>query len=301
MDAHGFSAFVLHPAEPHPATKTHLTNPTPAREAVRSLLDWWALSGVSHDDARAILRALPPEAPAAPESAPAPPPPAPPRSAPTQRGPRAAPAPLDGAKASAAAAQTLHDLRAAVEAFEGCGLKATARTTVFGDGAEGAEILLIGEGPGREEDEQGKPFVGRSGQLLDRMLGSIGLSRQANVYISNVVFWRPPGNRPATQGELAACLPFVERLIEIQNPKLLILAGGVSAQTVLRRAEGVTKLRGRRLTCASPSGAAPINTMVILHPAYLLRQPQQKRLAWTDLLALEAWLDELGVAREPRL
>jgi DNA polymerase len=280
-----------------------VTDPTHAREAVRSLLDWWSLCGVSLDDARAILRSLPPEPPPAPERAPAPPArsagPAPaPRAASARR---AAPAPLDGAKAAAAAARTLHDLRAAVEAFEGCGLKATARTTVFGDGAEDAEILLIGEGPGREEDEQGKPFVGRSGQLLDRMLGSIGLSRQVNVYISNVVFWRPPGNRPATQGELAACLPFVERLIEIQNPKLLILAGGVSAQTVLRRTEGVTKLRGRRLTCASPSGGAPINTMVILHPAYLLRQPQQKRLAWTDLLALEAWLDELGVKREARL
>jgi DNA polymerase len=171
---------------------------------------------------------------------------------------------------------------------------------VFGDGAEDAEVLLIGEGPGREEDEQGRPFVGRSGQLLDRMLSAVGLSRQSNIYISNVVFWRPPGNRPATQGELAACLPFVERLIELKRPKLLMLAGGVAAQTVLRRAEGVTRLRGRRLTYSQPGSTLSLNAMVVLHPAYLLRQPQQKRLAWADLLALEAWMDELGIARGPR-
>jgi DNA polymerase len=188
-----------------------------------------------------------------------------------------------------------------VEAFEGCGLKAAARHTVFGDGVETAEILLIGEGPGREEDEQGKPFVGRSGQLLDRMLAAIGLSRHTNVFISNVVYWRPPGNRPATQGELAACLPFVDRLIGLMAPKMLILAGGVAAQTVLRRSEGVTKLRGRRLRLDIKELTIPINTLVMLHPAYLLRQPQQKRLAWADLLALAAWLDELGVAGGPRL
>jgi DNA polymerase len=266
-----------------------MTEFSPEQRAARSLIDWWASAGVPIDASAIAVAAPARQAPAA---------------AKPQRSPaaaeRAAPPSVDGSKGGAAAAQSLRDLRAAVEAFEGCGLKATARTTVFGDGAEDAEVLLIGEGPGREEDEQGRPFVGRSGQLLDRMLAAIGLSRQSNIYISNVVFWRPPGNRPATQGELAACLPFVERLIELKRPKLLMLAGGVSAQTVLRRAEGVTKLRGRRLTYSPPGSSVSVNAMVILHPAYLLRQPQQKRLAWADLLALEAWMDELGVARGPR-
>jgi DNA polymerase len=258
--------------------------------AGRALLDWWALAGVDLDDARAILRA---------------PAPAPAAKSPVAKPARAVPAvpvgPASAAVELARAARTLGELRAAVEGFEGCGLKAAARTTVFGDGVESAEILLIGEGPGREEDEQGKPFVGRSGQLLDRMLESIGLSRTSNVFISNVVYWRPPGNRPATQGELAACLPFVDRLIELTAPKMLILAGGVAAQTVLRKSEGVTKLRGRRLRLDAKELTMPINALVMLHPAYLLRQPQQKRLAWADLLVLAAWLDELGVASGPRL
>ena len=260
--------------------------------AGRALLDWWGLAGVDLDDARAILRAPLP----APVRAPA-------ATAPREPTPKRTPVDpaLGAATELARSAKTVADLRAAVEAFEGCGLKAAARNTVFGDGVESAEVLLIGEGPGREEDEQGKPFVGRSGQLLDRMLASIGLSRQTNVFISNVVYWRPPGNRPATQGELAACLPFVERLITLMAPKMLLLAGGVAAQTVLRRAEGVTKLRGRRLVLQPKELTSPINALVMLHPAYLLRQPQQKRLAWADLLALAAWLDELGVATGPRL
>lgn len=267
-------------------------------QAARALLEFWGAAGVDLDEARAIVRAAQaasarPDAQAAKAPIRQQPPAAPAR--------RAAPAPVDGAKAVAQAAQSIAELRAAVMAFEGCGLKATAKNTVFSDGIEGSDVLLIGEGPGREEDESGKPFVGRSGQLLDRMLASIGLERASNLFISNVVFWRPPGNRPATQGELAACLPFVERLIQLAEPKLLILAGGVSAQTVLRRTEGVTKLRGRRLNYMSAELTKPINTMVMLHPAYLLRQPQQKRLAWADLLALETWLDELGAARKSRL
>jgi len=274
-----------------------------ARAAALALLDWWDSAGVDLDDARAIARAAPAAlAPSAPARSAASAAPARASSkSPASGSRRAAPEPLDGARAAAAAAQTIPALRAAVEAFDGCGLKAVARNTVFGDGVEGADVLLIGEGPGREEDEQGKPFVGRSGQLLDRMLATIGLSRRANMFISNVVFWRPPGNRPATQGELAACLPFVDRLITLTKPKLLILAGGVAAQTVLRRSEGVTKLRGRRLKAGQEELTNPINAMVILHPAYLLRQPQQKRLAWADLLALETWAEELGIGREHRL
>jgi DNA polymerase len=197
-------------------------------------------------------------------------------------------------------AKTVSDLRAAVESFDGCALKATARTTVFSDGVEDAPVLLIGEAPGKDEDEKGKPFVGRSGQLLDRMLAFAGLSRQSNVLISNTIYWRPPGNRDPTPGEIVACLPFVERLIAITRPKLLILAGKSAAHTVLKREDGVLKLRGRRLLYQHESLDQPINAMVMLHPAYLLRQPQQKQLAWGDLLLAEAWADELGIERLPR-
>jgi DNA polymerase len=197
----------------------------------------------------------------------------------------------------AAAAHSVAALRQAVASFEGCALKSTARNTVFSDGVDDAPVLIVGEAPGKEEDEQGKPFVGRSGQLLDRMLSQIGLSRKENVLISNTIFWRPPGNRDPTQGEIVACLPFVERLIELARPQLLILTGKAAAHTVLRRDEGVMKLRGRRLSYTREGSGLAVNTMVMLHPAYLLRQPQQKRLAWADLLLAETWLEELGVAR----
>jgi DNA polymerase len=205
--------------------------------------------------------------------------------------------PVDNARALAEAAHSVADLRAAVERFDGCALKGTARNTVFADGVDEAPVLIIGEAPGKDEDEQGKPFVGRSGQLLDRMLTQIGLSRKENVLISNTIYWRPPGNRDPTQGEIVACLPFVERLIELKQPQLLILTGKAAAHTVLRREDGVMKLRGRRLNYAREGLAQPINAMVMLHPAYLLRQPQHKRLAWADLLLAEAWLEELGVRR----
>lgn len=168
---------------------------------------------------------------------------------------------------------------------------------MFSDGVDEAPVLIIGEAPGKDEDEQGKPFVGRSGQLLDRMLAQIGLSRKENVLISNTIYWRPPGNRDPTQGEIVACLPFVERLIELSRPKLLILTGKAAAHTVLRREDGVMKLRGRRLFYNREGLPLPVNAMVMLHPAYLLRQPQQKRVAWADLLLAETWLEELGVAR----
>jgi DNA polymerase len=204
---------------------------------------------------------------------------------------------VDSARALAAAAGSIAELRAAVERYDGCALKATARNTVFSDGADDAPVLVLGEAPGKDEDEQGKPFVGRSGQLLDRMLAQIGLERQFNVLISNTIYWRPPGNRDPTPGETLACLPFVERLIELSRPKLLILTGKAAANTVLRREDGVMKLRGRRLLYTRDGLEQPVNALVMLHPAYLLRQPQQKRLAWSDLLLAEAWLNELGVAR----
>lgn len=281
--------------------------------AARALLAFWRSAGVDMDAAEAIYaapRSARPSAPAqAPQSqargtrparpSPAPKEPVRPRAA-APRLRRTADSPVDNARALASAADSIAALRAAVEAFDGCALKATARNTVFSDGQDDAPVLIIGEAPGRDEDEQGKPFVGRSGQLLDRMLAQIGLDRRTNVLISNTIYWRPPGNRDPTQGEIVACLPFVERLIELSRPKLLILTGKAAAHTVLKREDGVLKLRGRRLLYARDGLELPVNTMVMLHPAYLLRQPQQKRLAWADLLLAESWLEELGVVRSRR-
>jgi DNA polymerase len=274
--------------------------PTP-QSAARALLAFWRAAGVDMDEAEAIYAAAPAKASAA-QSAPAAREPLnrtelTPRAAPRLR--KAAASAVDNARALAAAAGSVAELRAAVEGFEGCALKATARNTVFSDGQDDAQVLVIGEAPGKEEDEQGKPFVGRSGQLLDRMLAQIGLSRKSNILISNTIYWRPPGNRDPTAGEIVACLPFVERLIALKQPKLLLLTGKAAAHTVLRREEPISKLRGRRLSYTNEALPAPINAMVMLHPAYLLRQPQQKRQAWADLLLAEAWLEELGVARAP--
>ncbi|HYD86467.1 MAG TPA: uracil-DNA glycosylase [Vitreimonas sp.] len=268
--------------------------PIQVQAAARALLAFWRAAGVDMDEAEAVYAATARPAPARRPAAPAATPIAP-RPAPKVRA--KASSAVDNAGLLAKAAQSVAGLRAAVEGFDGCALKATARNTVFSDGVDDAPVLIIGEAPGKDEDEQGRPFVGRSGQLLDRMLATIGLSRQSNVLISNTIYWRPPGNRDPTPGEILTCLPFVERLIELKQPKLLILAGKAAANTVLKRDEAVTRLRGRRLSYNREGLAAPINTMVMLHPAYLLRRPQEKRLAWADLLAAESWLDELGVAR----
>lgn len=260
------------------------------QDAARALLAFWRAAGVDMDEAEAVYAG-------APRAAPAPATPAKqPLTTPRMRA-KAADSPIDSARALAVAANTVAELRGAVERYDGCALKKTARNTVFSDGADDAQVLLIGEAPGKDEDEQGKPFVGRSGQLLDRMLAHIGLNRQSNILISNTIYWRPPGNRDPTQGEIVACLPFVERLIELTQPKLLILTGKAAANTVLRRDEAVTRLRGRRLLYNRDGLAMPVNAIVMLHPAYLLRQPQQKRLAWADLLLAETWLEELGVSR----
>lgn len=261
-------------------------------DSLHSLMAWWRDAGVDSAEAAIIMEApLPREAAPPPTSA------RPPRKV-ARPAARSAP---DDARAAAAGAKTLAELRAAIEAFDGCPLKQTARQAVFSDGVEGAPVMVIGEAPGRDEDAAGKPFVGRSGQLLDRMLGSIGFSRDANVFISNVIFWRPPGNRPPTQGEIAACVPFIERAAELAKPRLLILSGGFAAQTLLKRDDGVMRLRGKRLQCAFLGLTEPLHAMVMLHPAYLLRRPQDKRLAWMDLLAFAAWADELGVDRQPGL
>ena len=221
----------------------------------------------------AVARAAP--APAAPVVRPAPT--AAPLPAPT--------AAVQSARTLAAAARSVAELAEALAAFDGCPLKRTATNLVFADGNPEARVMLIGEAPGADEDRLGKPFVGASGQLLDRVLAGIGLDRRS-AYITNIIFWRPPGNRPPTAAEVAACLPFVERHIELVSPELLVLLGAPSAQTILARTDGISRLRGRWFPYQSAGLAHPVPAMPTYHPAYLLRQAGQKRAAWRDWLAI---------------
>ncbi len=191
---------------------------------------------------------------------------------------------ISAAQASAAGCDTIDALAAAVGAFDLCPLKTGARNTVFIDGAVDGDLLIIGEAPGRDEDRIGKPFVGRAGQLLDKMLAAIERSRETDTLISNVIFWRPPGNRTPTQTEVAMCRPFVDRLITLHRPKAILLAGGAPTQAMLGLT-GIMRNRGKWQTIDSQAGAIP--ALPIFHPAFLLRQPGQKRLAWQDLLALQ--------------
>jgi DNA polymerase len=215
---------------------------------------------------------------------PVPTPAAPPAPAPS--GNLAMTAAVASARALAAAAPTVAELEAAVAGFDGCALKATATRLVFADGNPKAKVMMIGEAPGADEDRQGKPFVGASGQLLDRMLAWIGLDR-TTAYVTNILFWRPPGNRPPTTAEIAACLPFVERHIELVAPEILVLVGGASAKALLNTQEGIIKLRGRWFEFSRPGLGRPIPAIATFHPAYLLRTPGQKRESWKDLLAIK--------------
>jgi DNA polymerase len=185
----------------------------------------------------------------------------------------------------AARANTLAELKAAMEAFDGCPLKKTATNTVFADGVPDHRIMLIGEAPGRDEDRLGKPFVGRAGQLLDKMLASIGLDRTKNAYITNVLNWRPPENRDPSPEEAATCLPFLRRHIELVNPGIIILLGAVSARHVMGKTDGIMRLRGKWLEYHVNGAMVPV--MPMLHPAYLLRRAADKKLAWRDLQAIE--------------
>jgi uracil-DNA glycosylase len=201
--------------------------------------------------------------------------------------------PVQSARALAAQAQTIDELATIIAGFDACALKRTATNTVFVDGNPAAPVLIIGEAPGADEDRIGKPFVGRAGQLLDRMLAAIGLDR-TGVQITNVIYWRPPGNRKPTTQEIASCLPFVFRHIVLSRPKVLVLAGGTAASSLLDMAEGITRLRGRWFDLAIPGLDAKLPTLPMFHPAFLLRSPERKREAWRDLLALKARLAELG-------
>ncbi len=236
---------------------------------------------------------------------------APPAPAPMQR-PAAAPPrpaaarptamPLDSdaigsAQSAAASATNLIELRAALEAYDGCALKRTATNTVFADGTPAGGILFIGEAPGRDEDRIGKPFVGRAGQLLDKMLLSIGLDRNVNAYITNVINWRPPDNRDPSPEEAAQCLPFLRRHIELADPALIVLLGAVAARHVVGGSEGIMKLRGRWMEYRVGDRMVPL--MPTLHPAYLLRQPAHKKLAWRDLQAILDRMETIGLPRVP--
>jgi DNA polymerase len=200
---------------------------------------------------------------------------------------KAPPPPPDAAvmaaREAARAATSLAELRAILESFEGCSLKATASRLVFADGNPQARLMLVGEAPGYEEDKQGLPFVGRSGQLLDRMLAAIGLDR-TRAYIANIVPWRPPGNRTPTPVETQICLPFIQRQIELADPDILVTVGQPSTGALLG-AQGITKNRGRWFSYHT--GTREIRAMPTLHPAYLLRSPIAKRLAWRDMLAIK--------------
>jgi uracil-DNA glycosylase family 4 len=279
-------------------------------ETLRALLEWQIAMGADEAiDAVALDRfASPP--PALTPSDPLPPPlakaagvaaaaasPATPRAivAPAAVGPPNALAEslaeaAQSARALAAGAESIEALAALVAAFDGCPLRRTATNTVFIDGNPAAPVMIVGEAPGAEEDRIGRPFVGRAGQLLDRMLAAIGLDR-TGVQITNAIYWRPPGNRKPTAAETAACLPFVLRHIALARPKVLVLAGGTAAGTLLPVSDGITRLRGRWFELAVPGLDAPVPTLPMFHPAFLLRAPEKKREAWRDLLALKAKLD----------
>jgi DNA polymerase len=248
------------------------------RQALLAALAWQAAMGADEAIGPVAL-----DRARAPEPRPAAPPPVTAAPAP----PAARPAPPASAEAAAlaAAADRLDALRAAMAAFTGSPLRETATNLVFADGVPGAPVMVIGEAPGAEEDRLGKPFVGASGQLLDRMFASIGMSRADNLYITNILPFRPPGNRTPTDAEIALFLPFVLRHVALARPRLLVLAGGVAAKGMLQARDGITRLRGRWHQVSILDGQV-IPAMPTLHPAYLLRNPIAKREAWADLLML---------------
>ena len=192
----------------------------------------------------------------------------------------------------ASACSNLEELEAAVRAFEGCTLKKTATNTGFADGNPQARIMFVGEAPGADEDRQGKPFVGASGKLFDKMVNSIGLDRNS-LYITNILFWRPPGNRNPASNEIAVCLPFLERHIELVSPDILVPLGGPATKTILGVQEGITRLRGQWHPYQSKNLLTPIATIPLFHPAYLLRSPGHKGKTWQDLISIKDKLLEL--------
>ncbi|GHD06639.1 uracil-DNA glycosylase family protein [Tianweitania populi] len=236
-----------------------------------------------HGDTRAAAQSSRPSAPAA-----VPVPAAPIAAAPLSQPTIPAEAQAARARELARSASNLEELRGLLDSFDGCNLKFTAKQMVFSDGNPEAPIMFIGEAPGRDEDLEGRPFVGRSGQLLDRMLAAIGLDRDS-VYIANVIPWRPPGNRDPSPLETEICRPFIERQIELAAPQVIVTLGNPSAKVILQAKEGIMRIRGSWKVHQTPGGME-IPAMPTLHPAYLLRNPAHKKLAWRDFLEIKARL-----------
>lgn len=293
-------------------------NSLPPTADVAALLRWYADAGVDEAidetalDRYALTAALAarPAAAAVAKPTPAAAAPTPAATAPTPSAPRPAvrepppplPAPprvplespqlVEDARTAAAGATSLAELEAAIRGFEGCSLKRLAKNTVFADGAVDAPVMVVGEAPGEDEDRQGKPFVGVSGRLMDRMFAAIDLTRERDVYITNILNWRPPGNRTPNLSDVAICVAFARRHIELKRPRLLVLAGGVPAKSLLETETGITRLRGRWFEYTLPDGTR-IPAMPMFHPAYLLRSPGGKRQSWIDLLNIRDRLDQI--------
>lgn len=277
-----------------------ISDPKPPLPDLADLLRFYAEAGVDEalDDAPAdrFAEAAAAQAARAPAQRPATASPARPAASPRPTAPAlAVPDEAQAARARELArqAQTLEELRDIVDNFDGCNLKFTAKQIAFSDGDPNAPLMLVGEAPGRDEDIQGKPFVGRSGQLLDRMLAGIGIGRAGGAYIANVIPWRPPGNRTPTPLETEICRPFIERQIELAGPKVLVTLGAPSARALLHATEGMLRMRGKWMTHITASGME-IPAMPTLHPAYLLRNPAHKKLAWRDFLEIRAKLESEG-------
>ena len=276
-----------------------MTEAAASRADIAALLKWYVDQGLDETIGEEAIDhfAMPPPAatPAAPPARASAPTPLRPTALPPQV---RAPVPLESpqlvedARALAERCNSLEELEAAVRAFEGCALKRTAKNTVFADGTPGAPVMIVGEAPGADEDRLGKPFVGVSGQLMDRMMEAIGLTRAGGFYITNILFWRPPGNRTPTLAEQGICLAFTRRHIELAKPKVLLLAGGTAAKAVLDTTVGITALRGK-WTTVKLDGGIEVPTLPTFHPAYLLRTPASKRQSWMDLLAIDQKLKEL--------
>lgn len=289
------------------------------REKIAALIDWYRLAGVDAfldaapvDRFEAARRAAAAPRPAAPSAVAAHGPaeggaPIHPRSAPQPHAPAPYPPPLPGAAAAtpaqalaearelAARARSLDELKTALAGFDGCALKPLAKNLCFADGNPTAKLMLIGEAPGRDEDLAGRPFVGRAGQLLDRMLAAAGLERGRDVWITNTVFWRPPGNRVPSTEESEICRPFLERQIELLQPDIILALGGAAAKQLLDLPGGILRLRGswHETTVAGRR----YHVLPTLHPAYLLRNPAAKKLAWRDLLLLLEKREALAAGR----
>lgn len=263
-------------------------------KALQSLIDWWDQAGVETAPVSPAefrgARSASPQSRRSPTKTPAPDQPSFPARA-TGASARAAGyggAPEQNARDIAAKCTSLADLKAAVEAFEGCPLKATATKTVFARGNPQARLMVVGDLPGREDDRSGAPFTGETGALMDRMLAAIGLD-DTSAYLTTLVFWRPPGARRPSDAEIDSCLPFTERHIELVNPDCVLLAGDISAQALLRQRTGITKLRGAWTELTA--GGATVPALPIFHPRFLMQRPQEKAKAWADLLSLKEKLE----------